>query len=96
MEVNKFEVNNFEAGDIKEKYYGGLMMYLMNKVKQQDIFESLKEIMNIITKISEEGNIEIIKSMLYYVVNVSDSEIESERHLSSFRTQSVVAIQNFM
>ena len=46
----------------------------MNKVKQQDIFESLKEIMNIITKISEEGNIEIIKSMLYYVVNVSDSE----------------------
>ena len=59
-------------------------MYLMNKVKQQDIFESLKEIMNIITKISEEGNIEIIKSMLYYIVNVSDSE-KAEGILSEFK-----------
>ena len=82
--IRLIEVSNFEASDIKEKYYGGLMMYLMNKVKQQDIFESLKEIINIITKISEEGNIEIIKSMLYYIVNVSDSE-KAEGILSEFK-----------
>jgi predicted transposase/invertase (TIGR01784 family) len=82
--IRLIEVSDFEASDIKEKYYGGLMMYLMNKVKQQDIFESLKEIMNIITKISEEGNIEIIKSMLYYVINVSDSE-KAEGIVSEFK-----------
>ncbi len=82
--IRLIEVSNFEASDIKEKYYGGLMMYLMNKVKQQDIFESLKEIMNIITKISKEGNIEIIKSMLYYVINVSDSE-KAEGIVSEFK-----------
>ena len=82
--IRLIEVSNFEASDIKEKYYGGLMMYLMNKVKQQDIFESLKEIMNIITKISKEGNIEIIKSMLYYIINVSDSE-KAEGILSEFK-----------
>ena len=44
------------------------MTYFMAHIRQKDIFPYIKEI-DIITKISEQGNIEFIETILYYIAN---------------------------
>ena len=68
------ETSKFQKEDIRSKYYSGLMMYFMNKVHERDIFPFLKGVIELIRKISEEGDIEYIESMLYYVIEKADTE----------------------
>ena len=72
--VQLIETSKFQKDDIKSKYYSGLMMYFMNKIHQRDIFPHLHEVIEFIGKISNDGDIEYIESLLYYVVEKADTE----------------------
>ena len=56
------------------KYYAGLMTYSMAHIRQKDIFPCIKEVIEFITRISEQGNIEFIETILYYLTNKADTE----------------------
>ena len=59
-------------------------MYFMDKVHQRDIYPFLKEVIELIRKISKEGDIEYIESMLYYVIEKADTE-KTEGIFSEFK-----------
>ena len=46
----------------------------MAHIRQKDIFPYIKEVIEFITRISEQGNIEFIETILYYLTNKADTE----------------------
>ena len=50
------------------------MTYFMVHIRQKDIFPYIKEVIEFITRISEQGNIEFIETILYYIANRADTE----------------------
>ena len=50
------------------------MTYFMAHIRQKDIFPHIKEVIEFITRISEQGNIEFIETILYYLANKADTE----------------------
>ena len=50
------------------------MTYFMAHIRQKDIFPHIKEVIEFITRISEQGNIEFIETILYYLTNKADTE----------------------
>ena len=72
--IQLVEINNFRKEDIRGRVYSGLMMYFMSKIKEGDIFRYLHEVIELIGKISIEGNIEYIESILYYIIDRADTE----------------------
>ena len=68
------ESSNFQKDDIRGRNYAGLMMYFMSKICEHDIFPFLHEVIESIAKISQDGDIEYIESILYYVLDKADSE----------------------
>ena len=50
------------------------MTYFMAHIPQKDIFPYIKEVIKFITRISEQGNIEFIETILYYLTNKADTE----------------------
>ena len=72
--IQLVEINNFRKEDIRGRVYSGLMMYFMSKIKERDIFRYLHEVIELIGKISIEGNIEYIESILYYIIDRADTE----------------------
>ena len=49
-------------------------MYFMAHIREKDIFPYLHEVVELINKISNDGDIEYIESILYYVIDKADSE----------------------
>ena len=45
------------------------MTYFMAHIRQKDIFPYIREVIEFITRISEQGNIEFIETILYYLTN---------------------------
>jgi predicted transposase/invertase (TIGR01784 family) len=82
--IQLVETNNFRKEDIRGRAYFGLMMYFMSRIREKDIFTSLQEVVELINRISNEGNIEYIESILYYVMERADSE-KVEGILSEFK-----------
>ncbi len=72
--IQLVETNNFKKEDIRGRDYAGLMMYFMSKIRECDIFPFLHEVIESIAKISNNGDIEYIESILYYVLDKADSE----------------------
>ena len=72
--IQLIETNGFTKEDIRERYYAGLMTYFMAHIRQKDIFPYIKEVIEFITRISEQGNIEFIETILYYLTNKADTE----------------------
>ena len=50
------------------------MTYFMAHIRKKDIFPYIKEVIEFITRISEQGNIEFIETILYYIANRADTE----------------------
>ena len=50
------------------------MTYFIAHIRQKDIFPYIKEVIELITRISEQGNIEFIETILYYLTNKADTE----------------------
>ena len=46
----------------------------MAHIRQKDIFPYIKEVIEFITRISEQGNIEFIETILYYLTNKANTE----------------------
>ena len=46
----------------------------MSKIRERDIFPFIHEVIESITKISEDGDIAYIESILYYILEKADSE----------------------
>ena len=82
--IQLVETNNFRKEDIRGRAYFGLMMYFMSRIREKDIFTSLQEVVELINRISNEGSIEYIESILYYVIERADSE-KVEGILSEFK-----------
>ena len=82
--IQIIETRSFEKNKIKDKYYAGLMMYFMNKIHERDIYPHLREVIEFIGKISKEGNVEYIESILYYVTERADTE-EVDEIFSGFK-----------
>ena len=72
--IQLIETNNFRKEDIRGRAYFGLMMYFMAHIREKDIFPYLHEVVDLINKISNDGDIEYIESILYYVIDKADSE----------------------
>lgn len=72
--IQLVESSNFQKDDIRGRNYAGLMMYFMSKIRERDIFPFLHEVIESITKISEDGDIAYIESILYYILDKADSE----------------------
>lgn len=72
--IQLIETNGFTKEDIRGRYYAGLMTYFMAHIRQKDIFPYIKEVIEFITRISEQGNIEFIETILYYIANRADTE----------------------
>lgn len=72
--IQLVETNKFRKEDIRGRDYAGLMMYFMSKISERDIFPFLHEVIESITKISKDGDIEYIESILYYILDKADSE----------------------
>ena len=49
-------------------------MSCMSKIRERDIFPFLHEVIESITKISQNGDIAYIESILYYILDKADSE----------------------
>ena len=82
--IQLIEVSGFSKDDIRGKYWAGMLMYFMDKIHQKDIFPYIREVTHIIGKVSEEGDIEFIKTVLYYIIERADSD-EVEGIFSEFR-----------
>ena len=50
------------------------MTYFIVHIRQKDIFPYIREVIEFITKISEQGNIEFIETILYYLINKVDTK----------------------
>ena len=50
------------------------MTYFMAHICKKDIFPYIKEVIEFITRISEQGNIEFIETILYYIANRADTK----------------------
>ena len=72
--IQLIQTNNFRKEDIRGRAYFGLMMYFMAHIREKDIFPYLHEVVELINKISNDGDIEYIESILYYVIDKADSE----------------------
>ena len=72
--IQLVESSNFQKDDIRGRNYAGLMMYFMSKIRERDIFPFIHEVIESITKISEDGDIAYIESILYYILEKADSE----------------------
>ena len=72
--IQLIETKGFTKEDIRGRYYAGLMTYFMAHIRQKDIFPYIKEVIEFITRISEQGNIEFIETILYYLTNKADTE----------------------
>ena len=72
--IQLIETKRFAKEDIRVRYYSGLMTYFMAHIRQKDIFPYIKEVIELITRISEQGNIEFIETILYYLTNKADTE----------------------
>ena len=72
--IQLIETNGFTKEDVRGRYYAGLMTYFMAHIRQKDIFPYIKEVIEFITRISEQGNIEFIETILYYIANRADTE----------------------
>jgi predicted transposase/invertase (TIGR01784 family) len=72
--IQLVETNNYKKEDIRGRAYAGLMMYFMSKIRERDIFPYLHEVIELIGKISREGDIEYIESILYYIIDRADTE----------------------
>jgi len=72
--IQLIETKGFTKEDIRGRYYAGLMTYFMAHIRQKDIFPYIKEVIEFITRISEQGNIEFIETILYYLTDRVDYE----------------------
>jgi predicted transposase/invertase (TIGR01784 family) len=72
--IQLVESSNFQKDDIRGRNYAGLMMYFMSKIRERDIFPFLHEVIESIAKISQDGDIEYIESILYYILDKADSK----------------------
>ena len=72
--IQLIETKGFTKEDIRGRYYAGLMTYFIAHIRQKDIFPYIKEVIEFITRISEQGNIEFIETILYYLTNKADTE----------------------
>ena len=72
--IQLVESSNFQKDDIRGSNYAGLMMYFMSKIRERDIFPFIHEVIESITKISEDGDSAYIESILYYILEKADSE----------------------
>lgn len=72
--IQLIEVTEFEKEDFKGKLYAGMFMYCMSKIHERDIFPYIKDLYHEIRKLSEQGDIEYIKTMVYYVIERADSK----------------------
>ena len=50
------------------------MTYFMAHIRQKDMFPYIKEVIEFITRISEQRNIEFIETILYYLADKADTE----------------------
>jgi predicted transposase/invertase (TIGR01784 family) len=82
--IQLVESSNFQKDDIRGRNYSGLMMYFMSKISERDIFPFLQEVVESIAKISRDGDIEYIESILYYILDKADSE-KVDRIFSEFK-----------
>ena len=72
--IQLIEKKGFAKENIKGKYYADLITYFMVHIHQKDIFPYIREVIEFITRISEQGNIEFIETILYYLTNKVNTE----------------------
>jgi len=60
--------------DLKHRYHSGILLYLMSKIREKDIYPHLKILSSVIRKVSEES-FTLLQSAIYYILgNIKSRE----------------------